>query len=474
MVPVRRPLPAIAAVAAFVIAVVAVVVVLTRGGDDKPAPLPDARPEALAFAPRDAPGVIAVDTAAPAAGAILQQLVPRLTDNALTGADVRPLLGRDAAVALLDPRARRGTVAFVARDRARLEQATDGLRATGAYRGARLYAARSGAVATRGLALVAAPDAAALRRALDARADPSGHITPAVFDARLTDLPKTAPVQAIFDARRVLLAQQPEVGRTRWGRALRGGAAVLQAGGDGIRIPFRIASAPGLTPADLPFAPGARPPVARGRAPLVAGIRGFDRLIAFLRVADPDRFRALNQIDDAVPAFLGLDIDGLLDNVGTEATVTTADLRTLVVRTDPRNAGAWRTAVNSAATLSSILQRVGVDGIEIDEQPGEVYRLRVDGRLVARVAVYGRTLVATNDPRADLRAAARAPRSPVPPGAAGGLTVRVQAPLVRTRLSAMLGLPAEAAPLLERLRDLTGWARAETSGVRGELRLGVR
>jgi hypothetical protein len=394
--------------------------------------------------------------------------VPRLTANALTGADVRPLLGQDAAVALIDARARRGTVALVARDRRRLQRAVAGRRPTGRYRGARLY----GTVATRGLALVAAPDDASLRRALDARA--GTHVTTREFDRRLADLPRTAPVQAIFDARRVVLAQQPGVGRTRWGRALRDGAAVLRADGDGLAIPFRMANAPGLTRADLPFAPGARSPVAGGRAPLVAGVRGFDRLIAFLRVANPDSLGALDRLEDAVPSFLGFDIDGLLDNLANDATVTSRDLRTIVVRTDPRDPGAWRTAVNSAATLSSFLQRLGIDDIEIDEQPGEVYRLRSNGRLVARVAIYGRTLVASNDPRADLRAAARAPRSPTPPGARGGLTVRVSAPLVRSRLSAMLGLPAEAALLLARVRDLTGWARVETSGLRGELRLSVR
>ena len=471
----RRLLLAIAAVAAFVVAVGAVITVVSGGGgDDEGAARADARAEALAFAPRDAPGIAAVDTGAPAAGAILQQLVPRLTNRALQAGDVAPLLGQDAAVALLDPRARRGSVSFVPRERSDLDAVTRGLRATGSYRGARLYSSGGGALAVRGDALVAAPDDAALRRALDARADPAKHLTPTAFETRLGDLPETAPVQVVFDARAVLTAQEPGLARTRWGRALRGGAAVLAAAGDGVRIPFRLDSAPGLTRADLPFAPGARVPVARGRAPYVLGVRGFDRLLNFLRATDPERFAAIDRLEGAVPSFLGLDVGDLLRNLSGDATVTSRDLRTLVVRTDPRDAGAWRTAIGAAGTLSGLLQTLGVDGIEIDEQPGEVYRLRVDGRLIVRAAIFGRTLVVTNDPSADLRAAAVAPRSPVPPGAAGGLTVRVEAATVRARLGQMLDLPAEAAPILVRLRDLTGWARAETSGTRGEFRLGAR
>ncbi|MEA2255017.1 MAG: hypothetical protein QOG35_1062, partial [Solirubrobacteraceae bacterium] len=71
---------------------------------------------------------------------------------------------------------------------------------------------------------------------------------------------------------------------------------------------------------------------------------------------------------------------------------------------------------------------------------------------------------------ADLRAAARAPLDSPVPGAAGALTVRLRGPAVRD-LVGPLGLPAL---VLDRLGDLTGWARAELDGMTGELRLPVR
>ena len=472
---VRRLLPALAAMVVVVAGVVAILV-LTRG-DDEPAGRPSvARGEALAFASRGAPAIFAVDTGAPAAGLVVQELVPRLTAGALSARDVGPLLGEEAVVALLDPRARRAQVSFVARDPSDLATLARRLRPTGRYRGARLYATGGdeAAVAVRGRAVVAAPDEAAVRRALDVRADPRAHLTPRAFDERLGDLSRTAPVRAVFDARAVLAAQEPGITRTRWGRALRGGAAVLAAGDDGLRIPFRLDTAPGLNVADLPFGVGARTPVARGRAPLVLGVRRLDRLIAVLRASDPSRFADIDRLQDDLPGFLNLDVDDLLGGLRNDATVTSRDLRRLVVRTDPRDPGTWRTAIQAGATLSGLLDSLGIDGIEIDEQPGDVYRLRVGGRLVLRAGIYGPTLVATNDPQADVPGTARAPVSPAPAGAAGGLTVRLQGAIARSWLARTFALPAEAAPLLTRVGDLTGWARAQTEGVRGELRLGVR
>jgi hypothetical protein len=124
--------------------------------------------------------------------------------------------------------------------------------------------------------------------------------------------------------------------------------------------------------------------------------------------------------------------------------------------------------------LSSALQRLGIDNIELDEEPGDAYRLRIDGKLAARVGTFGPTLVITDDADTNLRATATAPAAPAPQGAAGGLTLRLQASEGRRLLGSLLGLPEGASVVLDRLGDLTGWARAETDGVRGELQLGLR
>ncbi len=70
----------------------------------------------------------------------------------------------------------------------------------------------------------------------------------------------------------------------------------------------------------------------------------------------------------------------------------------------------------------------------------------------------------SNDPNADLKAAAAAPAAPVPAGAAGALTARLRSSLLATQVPELVR---------DRLGDVTGWARAELTGVTGELRLAV-
>jgi hypothetical protein len=44
----------------------------------------------------------------------------------------------------------------------------------------------------------------------------------------------------------------------------------------------------------------------------------------------------------------------------------------------------------------------------------------------------------------------------------------------RRLLTDLFGLPQDAGAILDRLGDLTGWARAATDGLRGELDLAIR
>jgi hypothetical protein len=474
---VRRRLLAFAAVALAALAVVAVV--LTRGGGEqkRAAPTGDARAEALAYAPRDATVIVGVDTGTPAAGLIVPELVPRLTNGALRAVDVQPLLGNEAVVALFDARARRGQLSVVARDADALRALARRLRPAGSYRGATLYAGpRGSAVAIRGTAVVAAPDQATVRRALDVRAEPRAHLTGAQFDGRLADLPRTAPVRAVFDAKAVVASRLNGVLRSRWGRSLGNGAAVLQARQGGLSVPFRLQTdAKRINDADLPIAPGARPPRMRGSAPLLIGVGDFSRLLRFLRRTDPARFGAIDSLQTGLPSFLRVDVDGLLNGLTGDATISSSDLlKHLLVRTDPRDPDAFRAPLQRLSTISGLLQRLGIDNIELDEEPGDAYRLRIDKRLVLRAGVFGRTLVATNQARANLRNAAAAPPAAPVPGAAGALTARMQASAARGLLTSTFGLPPEARLVLDRIGDLTAWARAERDGVRGELALAVR
>ena len=469
----------LAFVAALVAALAALAIVLVRGGNrERPPPPNDTRTEALAYAPRAAPVLVGVDSGSPAAGLVLGLLVPRVTAGALSAADVQPLLGNEAVVALLDTRTRRAQLSFVARDPDALRTLVRRLRATGAYRGARLYAGpRGSAVAVRRQTVIAASDEPTVRRALDVGANPGAHLTAAQFDARLAGLSRTAAVRTVFDPRRVVVGSRlPGALRTRWGRALRNGAAVLASTENGLRVPFALQTDPAaVTDADLPFAPGATAPRMRGRAPLLLGVRDFSRLVAFLRRADPRRFGALDSLQNGLPAFLRVNVGGLLAGLTNDGTISSADLLDhFLARTDPRDPEAWRQPLRRLSTLANLLRNLGVRNVGLDEEGRDAYRLKVDGKLAARVGIFGRTLVLGDDPRSSLRRAASAPPAPAPPGAAGGLTFRIQARTARGLLADMFSLPPDASLLLDRLGDLTGWARAARDAVRGELQLAVR
>lgn len=473
----------VALLVVVLVAVVVVTVVLVRGGHKTSRPPAtqgqNARAEALAYVPAGSPAVIGVNTGSSAASLLLGALVPRVSGGALTANDLSPLLGNEAAVALLDPRSGRGQISMVAKDADALRALARRLKPDGSYRGAQLYAGPQGsAVAIKGQTVVAASDQPTVRRALDTGAGPSaGHLTPAQFDRRLAGLSPTAGIRAIFDPKRAAIRQFiPGVLNTRWGRSLTNGAAELAEGGPGIVVPFALQTdARRINDGDLPFGPGAQPPTIRGKAPLLLGVRNVGQLIAFLRRVDPNRFGGLDTLQRQLPSFLRVNVDGLLNGLTGEGTISSVDrLAHFALRTNPPDPNAWRQPLQRLTTLSGVLQQLGIDNVKLNEEGSNGYRLEVDRQLAARVALFGPTLVLTDAGSTNLRATATAPPAPTPPGARGGLTLRMTASEGRRLLSTLFGLPAGASAILDRLGDLTGWARAATDGVRGELQLGLR
>lgn len=480
----RRILALVAVVAVVAIAVVAVV--LVRGGSkDEPAPRSqgDTRAEALSYAPRNSPALVGVDTGSAAASLVLGALVPRVSGGALTPNDVSPLLGNEAVVAVLDPRTQRAQLSMVAKDPDALRALTRRLKPHGDYHGATLYQGAQGTtLAVKGDTIVGASDEATVRRAIDTAANAANHLTPAQFDARLAGLPKTADVRAVFDPKRVVVATRlPGVLNTRWGRSLTNGAAVLEEGGPGLQLPFVLQTdATRINDNDLPFGTGNTPPRMRGNAPLLIGVKDFAQFIAFLRKADPKRLGGLDSLQNGLPSFLRVNVDGLLGGLTGDGTVSSDDgLAHFAARTDPPNPDDWRTPLQRLSTLSSVLQSLGIDNVKLSEEPGggDAYRLEIDGKLVARVGIFGPTLVITDAATTNLRATANAPAVPPPPGAAGGLTLRLKASEGRRLLGGLFGIGSGdegASVILDRFGDLTGWARAATDGVRGQLELGLR
>jgi hypothetical protein len=433
----RRRLPLIAAAVVLLAGVVALLVLLLRGGEDHGARRAKSG-EPLAYLPAGSGDVVFdVDTRAPIAGLAVEQLAPRLTHGALSTEQVTPLLGGRAVVA-------------TSGDRTLMVFATD----------AAAPRPRNGAAAgKRDGVVVVASSPGDLRAAFAAAAEPSSRYARERFDRRFAGLPDNASVRVAFDPRKLLAARAPQLADTRWVGSLRDGAAVIATKGAQLRMPFRVTGDPvGLNADDLPVAAGPQPPAARGSAPIVIGLRDPARTLAFAR--DAGLLPALGVIDQ-LPGFLKPN----LDDLGPNGTVTTPslDLEHLTLRAEPSDPGDWSSKLGRLDALSGLAKRAGID-IDIDHKNG-VYDVSEDGRLLARAGTFGRALTLSNDPGRDLGAAAAAPPTPAPPGAAGGLTVRARAAALLGELPALISA---------RLGDITGWARVELTGVTGELDLAVR
>jgi hypothetical protein len=419
--PGRRGLVAAGAVLLVVVGVL--VVLLLRGGDESTTPRPSAPRgiEPLAFMPPDADVVLDLDTGAPTVAIAAAALVPRLPGATLSGDQLRPLLGGRMAIAL---------------DGGRMWLAAITRAPPPRVPGAR----------KRGGTVVVGPTLPAPRPG--ARAE---------FDRRFTGLPASG-ARVAFDARALLASRRPDVAATPWGRSLRGGAAVLALRGDRVLLPFQIAADPaGVKPSDLPVVPDRVPPVMRGSGPIVAAVRSPAQTLAFLGSAG--LLPALDVLDRA-PGFLRPN----LSDLGPEATITTPDARVFTVRTTPPDPSDWSAKLGRLDALAELLRFTGIANVRIDRRRDGAYAIEQDGKLAGRVGVYGPVVVFSTDPRADLAAAARAPATPTPPGAAGALTLRLAPALFGAVLPALAR---------DHLGDVTGWARFAPAGVRGELGVAV-
>src|SRR4051812_6599670 len=405
-----------ALVGVAVVAFAALAFVLARNASkDDPTPTRqgNTRAEALAYAPRASPALIGVDTGSPEASLVLGALISRVSGGGLSANDISPLLGNEAVVALLDPRTGRAQLSMVAKDPDALRALARRLKRTGGYKGATLYSGPQGAaVAIKQDTLLAASDEPTIRRALDTHANAQAHLTPPEFDRRLAGLPTTADVRTVFDPKRIVVAQRlPGVLNTRWGRSLTNGAAVLEEGGTGLRLPFALQTdASRINDQDLPFATGPQPPTMLGDAPLLLAVRDLGQLVAFLRKVDPERLGNLDSFQNELPSFLRVNVNGLLDGLTNDGTIASDDaLAHFAARTAPPDPSDWTTPLDRLSTLSGVLQRLGIDNVKLSEEGANAYRLEVDQELAARVGVFGPTLVITDDAETDLRATATAP-----------------------------------------------------------------
>ena len=219
----------------------------------------------------------------------------------------------------------------------------------------------------------------------------------------------------------------------------------------------RSTSAPipsGLSRASLPIVRGAGAPRAAGRGPVVAAVRSPAQTLSFLRSAG--LLPALDVLSRA-PGFLRPD----LSDLGPQATIVAADERTLTVRLTPPDPGDWSTKLARLDALSGLIRFAGLADVRIDREADGAYSIESDGAFAGRVGVYGPVVVFSTDPRADLRAAARAPVGTT--GAGSG-----RRPDPAARALAVRPAPARARPGHRRRRHRLGARRTVLAARRAE------
>ena len=323
---------------------------------------------------------------------------------------------------------------------------------------------KGAAAAARDGVVVVAPSAADLRASLDGARGARRRATPAPPSTSASPACPPTPAPASPSTRRALLAQRSAASSpTPPGAArCRDGAAVLRHARRAAAraLPRHRATRWTSSP------PTCRSPPARSRRRRAARA-AHGRASATPRRRSPSPAKpgcsASSTCSTSSPGFLKPD----LSDLGPNGTITSPGLDLqghLTARFEPPDPGDWATKLTRIDTLAGLAGKSLLDGLSIDRKDG-AYTITQDGALVARAGVYGRALVLSNDPTADLRAAAAAPAAPTPPGAAGALTARLRSSVLATQIPDLIRA---------RVGDLTAWARAELTGVTGELRLALR
>ena len=169
-----------------------------------------------------------------------------------------------------------------------------------------------------------------------------------------------------------MASRSPQIANTTWGRSLRDGAAVMVVRGDRVALPFKLTGDP-VTPESLPIATGTQAPSTHGSAPIVAATRSPAQTLGFLR--DAGLLPALDVLSRA-PSFLKPN----LDDLGPDATLTTADAKVFTVRLTPPDPSDWATKLDRLDALSGLIRFAGLANVRIDKRDG-VYTIEQDGEL---------------------------------------------------------------------------------------------
>jgi antitoxin (DNA-binding transcriptional repressor) of toxin-antitoxin stability system len=322
--------------------------------------------------------------------------------------------------------------------------------------------------------LVLAADAAAVQRAFAIK-DAKGGLTRATFEERLGPLAHVpALIRATAQPRALISAKATTI---PWVEALRAGSLAVAIEKPGIRLRIHLATDPAkLQPADLPIAPGAEPPrPAPGPRPIDLALRDPAQTIRFFDAArdgldlpflDPikNALATLDSVKGPLRTFGRIDVDQIIGQLTGTLTVTPERADTVAIRAEMTDGDDLRTALNRLAAIPDLaLQVAGVD-LDVD-RAGEAYTITDKGKGIAKLAVLGRTLVITDDLRANLEAIAGRDPQPARSTATGALSLHLDGLALQDQLVARLHLPGLARLVLGGFGDVDGTARAERGGV---------
>jgi len=404
---------------------------------------------------------------------------------------IRPLLGNPAVVGATDASAftrqstgqgsRHFVVVWVTHDASTLnslvQSSSSGLRKVGSHGSATLYRTNGTCLGVDGATLVLAPSIPEVIAALDRHAH-GGGITSSAYTGATAGLPSDALV-TVFGSVQRLLATSPKAARAEripWVAAIKSYGVSLSLSSSGLSVRYHVdTSGSSLSDSQLPIASGSAVPNLASGAPISAGLRDPQHVVAFVEAAEqgasPSAWADFERRQAKLRAKTGADLNQLLHLLSGNLLVA-SDAHAVLVRSD----------LTDSATASRVLARLSKD-------PGDAFKGETSVTRTGPFYVFhgsnhgsthsdtvgvigGKLVVGVKATAAQLQHFASAPSAPAA-NAQGAVAFSVTLPEI-LRL-ALRGAGNQIPPaLLGSLGNLTGWASATTSGLQGNATLAFR
>jgi Protein of unknown function (DUF3352) len=465
---------------------------------------------ALAYVPKDAPFVAAIETDLdggqydaldsilqkfPVGGSLEELLgeeLNRSTEGIEFEQDVKPLLGNPFVVAGTSVETFAGgsgdgdfVAAIQVEDEGKLDELLQKTKVEekGQAAGATIYEDQGTLFAVEGDMVVFAESEQPLEEALQ-RADGDDHLDDQTFEDGLAGLPDDS-IARIYADLQALIATDPDAVDARkveWVDALRSFGMTASATEDAVTIEFNLRTDPeGLSEEDLPIAAGDEaPPIIRREGEVGFGLRDPSQIVRFAEAAgqavDPQGFGEYARAKKTLDARLDIDIDqDLIGQLTGDVSATLSASGMFGLRAELEDPARFeRTLTKAAPELPSLAQGAGAGRVRL-QRDGDLYVLIQPGgdRLV--FGVVNDVLVLANDAA---NARKLADEQPVElPDAKGAIVMSADAERVANELLRFFGVGPGggfgAQLFTGPLGQVAGSVSATTEGLKGELKLEI-